>query len=137
MVLKNIHSVQSLVRLLLLMGCCIPLTALAADPYMDALNAEADSVAVDPASEKQETNVLDQAPTLGGWSNQDQSMSLDLPANLEREDFEESLKLNFYGSYMFYNRLDEINQAKVYEFYQSNPTIEPVRERIMELKKSR
>jgi len=137
MVVNSRYTGQCLTRLILLFVCCIPLVTLASDPYMDALNAEADSVAVDPASEKQEANVFDQAPTLGGWSNDAQSMSQDLPANLEQEDFEESLKLNFYGSYIFYKRLDDASQAKVYEYYQDNPSIELVRQRIMELKKSR
>jgi len=121
---------------MVLLGCCFPLAIPAADAYMDALNAEADSVVVDPETEQQKPDVLDLAPTRGGWSNQDQSMSLDLPPDLEREDFEESLKLNFYGSYMFYNRLDDPAQEEVYQFYRQNPSIEPVRERIMQLKKN-
>jgi hypothetical protein len=122
---------------MVLLGCCFPQAILATDPYMDALNAEADSVIVDPKTEQQKPDFINQAPVPGGWSNQNQSMSLDLQANLDKEDFEEALKRNFYGSYMFYNHLDEADQAEVYEFYQNKPSIEPVRQRIMELKKSR
>ncbi len=119
-----------------MLGCCFPLAILAADSYMDALNAEADSVVVDPKTEKQKSIPLDQVPAHSGWSTEDQSMSLDLPPNLEKNDFEESLKLNFYGSYMFYNRLDDPAQEEVYQLYRKNPSIEPVRERIMQLKKN-
>lgn len=137
MVLKRIHTGKSLAGLMVLMGCYFPLTAMASDPYMDALNAEADSVIVDPKTEQKKPDFINQAPVPGGWSNQNQSMSQDLPANLDQEDFEEALKRNFYGSYMFYNHLDQTDQAEVFRLYQSTPSIETVRQRIMDLKKTR
>jgi hypothetical protein len=134
--LKTSYTGRGLLRGMVLLGCCFPLAILASDPYMDALNAEADSVVVDPETEKQKPSPLEQVPAQGGWSTQDQSMSLDLPPDLDRDDFEESLKLNFYGSYMFYNRLDDSAQEEVYQLYRQNPSIEPVRKRIMQLKKN-
>jgi hypothetical protein len=138
MVLKRIHTGKRLAGLIIVwMGCCFPLTAIASDPYMDALNAEADSVTVDPKTEQKKPDYINQAPVTGGWSNQNQSMRQDLPANLDQDDFEEALKRNFYGSYMFYSHLDQTEQAEVFRFYQNTPSIEPLRQRIMDLKKNR
>jgi hypothetical protein len=109
----------------------------AADAYTDALNAEADNIEVDPLSEKPAAPApAEDAPVSSGWSQDVQSMSQDLPPNLGKEDFEEAMKVNFYGSYMFYNRLDAGEQEQVFEFYQTTPSIKAVRERIIELKKS-
>jgi len=109
----------------------------AADAYTDALNAEADNINVDPLSEKPAASApTEDAPVSSGWSEDAQSMSQDLPPNLGKEDFEEAMKVNFYGSYMFYNRLDAGEQMEVFEFYRTTPSIQAVRERIIELKKS-
>jgi hypothetical protein len=112
-------------------------SALAADAYTDALDAEADNISVDPLSEKPAaTAPPENDPVSSGWSQDIQSMSQDIPPSLGKEDFEEAMKVNFYGSYMFYNRLDDGEQQEVYDYYRKNPSIQAIRERIIELKKS-
>lgn len=121
--------------LVLLLGLGIPTSLYADDAYMDAINAEADQLSVDPRSTDKKRDVQAKDFSQNGWSNQAQSMDQDLPPRLKRNEFEEALKTSFYGSYMFYKRLDEQDQFEVYDLYTQNPSIELVRKRIMDLKK--
>jgi len=132
------HSGRNLIGLILFLICYVlPLTLFASDPYTDALNAEANNITVDPDSKgKDNSNVRGNAPSPGGWSNKTQSIGEGLPPELSKEEFEGALRGNFYGSYAFYLRLDEQKQEEVYRFYQNNPSIGPVRERIIQLKKN-
>ncbi len=99
----------------------------AASAYVDALNAE----------------ILGGAPS-GGASSPGASSSRaagagqpreELPANLSRVEFEEHLKSYFYGSYLFYNKLDDTRKQVVYETYGQTPRILSIREKITSLLK--
>jgi hypothetical protein len=51
------------------------------------------------------------------------------------EQFEATLKTNYIGSFLFYNRLTDAQKKEVYSFYQSNPDPEKIREKILQVSK--
>lgn len=106
--------------------------AQAADSYLEALQAEA----VNEAPVEQPPAAATEAPS-GGWAAGDQSFSANIPSGLSRSDFEKALKQLFYGSYLFYNKLNDTQQQQAYEAYTSDSRIEHVRAQIMRLYRSR
>jgi hypothetical protein len=108
--------------------------AFAADPYLDALESEASGLAVDPASRPEtRTHRRVKAPNGSNWSVEHQGLGEALPGSLTREAFEEALKRNFYGTYVFYRKLHEPNRQAVYRFYQEHPSVEEIRSTIIGL----
>ena len=55
-----------------------------------------------------------------------------LPPGLSRDGFEVMLERNFFGSYLFYKRLDAASRSWVYQQYQKEPGPERVRKSILE-----
>ena len=56
-----------------------------------------------------------------------------LPADLSYSEFEKLLQENFMGSYIFFKRLDEAAQTEVYRQYTTNPSIEALRQHVIQL----
>jgi hypothetical protein len=111
--------------------------AFAEDAYMDAINAEAEGLEVDPESEQgsQKTNVPGASLT-GGWDREGQSLSDEgLVRGLDQADFEDALEEGFYGSYIFYKNLNKVEQNKVYKAYEQGADIDGLRDLIIQLKK--
>lgn len=65
-----------------------------------------------------------------GWTPKQTSLVEKIDPDLNKEQFEQSLKSRFYGSYLFYSSLDDKKQQRVYEEYQNNNDIEHLRETI-------
>lgn len=65
------------------------------------------------------------------WSLESQGLAEVMPKLLQREVFEEVLRVNFFGTYLFYSRLDEEDRRAVYEAYTQNGTIDAVRDDVM------
>lgn len=102
---------------------CVPLGASAASSYLQELEAE--------AARSEEGS--DAAPAQQGqeWNTNAQPVSGEaIKAGLDKAQFEESLKKNYYGSYLFYQTLDDGDQQSVYSDYQSDNDIESIRESI-------
>lgn len=102
----------------------------AADSYIEGLEAEADGASVDGLS------AVDPEPPppdeSAKWHHQSQGLGGLLPG-LGAAEFEASLRRNYYGSYMFYSRLDPMSKKLVYETYTQEPNIEVVRQKILSL----
>lgn len=113
--------------------------ALAEDAYTDALNAEAETLSVDPGTsteqQKQEQSGVTGGSFASGWSRDGQLMAEGLPGGLDKGDFEEALQDAYYGSYIFYKRLTPTQQDTVFTRYQGNASIDELRALIVELKK--
>ncbi|MDX1335595.1 MAG: hypothetical protein R3312_07405 [Gammaproteobacteria bacterium] len=112
-------------------------SAIAEDAYMDAINAEAEGLAVDPGtqSDNQRTQVPGGSFT-GGWDSDGQSLGEDgLERGLDQADFEDALEEGYYGSYIFYKNLNTVKQNKVYKAYEQGADIDGLRELIIQLKK--
>lgn len=90
-----------------------------ANSYLSELEAEANS-----------TDVQAEPSGDPGWSHKKQGLEENLPKGLAQEEFEKTLKENYYGSYLFYEKLSEWNKKKVFETYQEGGTVEQVRNEI-------
>jgi hypothetical protein len=60
----------------------------------------------------------------------------DLSQGFTHEQFEDILKNNYIGSYLFYKRLNEEQKAEVFSYYQSNPDPQKVRQKILQVNKA-
>lgn len=65
-----------------------------------------------------------------GWTPKQTSLIERIDPDLSKDQFEETLKSRFYGSYLFYSSLDDKKQQHVYEEYLKNNDIEHLREAI-------
>lgn len=118
---------------LLGLGVVMPCSVIAADDYMQALDAEAQGMAVDPASGKELKSTKQKAST-----NKQAPASADggeltyqgLPASLGMNEFEAVLNQNFKGSYLLYKNLGDKGRLEVYEAYRNEADIEVVRDSI-------
>jgi len=90
--------------------------------YLDALEAEAGNVA---------------AAGIGGQgaatAKEPAQMSGELPPDLDMAGFEESLRKQLFGSYLFYKNLSDTNKRAVYAEYQKTRRIEDIRNKITSL----
>jgi len=134
------YRVQQIVTPLLVSAglfCVLSSSVIAEDAYMDAINAEAEGLSVDPGTESDnQTTSVPGGGFTGGWDSEGQSLSEEgLERGLDQVDFEDALEEGFYGSYIFYKNLNKVKQNKVYEAYEKGADIEGLRELIIQLKK--
>ena len=133
------YRAQQIVTPLLLSAglfCVLSSSVVAEDAYMDAINAEAEGLAVDPGtqSDNQKTQVPGSSFT-GGWDSDGQSRGEGLERGLDQADFEDALEEGYYGGYIFYKNLNTGKQKKVYKAYEQGADIDGLRELIIQLKK--
>ena len=93
-----------------------------ADSYLQELENEAAAT----ASHEQADTTADKP----GWEQQQTGVTDNITPGLIRAQFEEALKSQFYGSYLFYSSLTEKKQQNVYQEYLINNDIEHLREAI-------
>ena len=100
--------------------------------YLDSLEGEASGLRLD-----NQTKVLPQkkAATIRRSETVQGGAISDLKEGFSIEKFEQILKNNYIGSYLFYKRLNERQQEKVFLFYQDNPDPQKVRDKILQLTK--
>ena len=132
------YRVPQSIRAALLIGgmsCLLFSSALAEDAYMDAINAEAQGLEVDPESEREQQKAdIPGGSFSGSWTSNDQGLE-GLKRGLDKPDFEDSLETNYYGSYIFYKNLNPSKQDQVYKAYQQGADIDGLRDLIIQLKK--
>lgn len=109
--------------------------ALAADDaYLKMLNGEAEELELDQSGqlkqEEQKSTHIKQSDMWGGELQSDE-----IPKGLSPEEFESVLKQNFYGTYMFFNKLDSADKQTVFYRYSKagTPDTEVIRQSIMDL----
>lgn len=114
--------------LALLATCLLPTSPLFAadDDYLKALREEA--MGGTPAEEKKAAPATT-APTSST------GIQTAIPKGLSQPQMEEWLMANYFGSYMFYNKLSDSNKQEVYSTYTSGGTISEVRDKIQALLK--
>ena len=105
--------------------------------YLETLQDEAEGLVLDKQteSEAQPTGT----PPVGNPltdATKDQAGAIKaFTSGLSVEQFENLLKHNYIGSYLFYKRLGQVQKDEVYEFYQQNPDPDQVRQKILQIKK--
>ncbi|MEN8170943.1 MAG: hypothetical protein ABFS08_12040 [Pseudomonadota bacterium] len=92
--------------------------------------ALADSYLADLEAEANSTDVQEEEGIKETWSHKKQGLSDSLSKNLTHDKFEESLRDNYYGSFIFYKKLSKWHKKKVYETYQNTNDIEKIRTEI-------
>jgi len=113
-----------------LCGIAMAAVALAADDaYLKALEAEAQVLSGKPAEKAAPAAAANTSKK--GWALSDQIIGGELPKELSQPDFEATLENSFYGTYMFYLKLNEAEKVNVYQEYQRNGTIENIRNKVM------
>ncbi|GAB4299792.1 MAG: hypothetical protein Kow0096_19380 [Thiohalomonadaceae bacterium] len=99
------------------------------DAYLKALQAETQAITSGEAAGSAAQPAApagDSKPQ--GWSASGQGLAEELPTNLSQEQFEAALKSSYFGTFVFYNKLNDADKAKVYEAYKSNAQISHIRD---------
>jgi hypothetical protein len=98
------------------------------DDYLKALKAETQALSGGEAAPSAPAAPVPESKPQQGWSAAGQGMGEELPPSLSKEQFEAALKSSYFGTYMFYTKLNDTDKAKVYEAYQGNGQISNIRD---------
>lgn len=98
------------------------------DDYLKALKAETQALSGGEAARTAPAPAAQESKPQQGWSATGQGLGEELPPNLSQEQFEAALKSSYFGTYMFYSKLNDKDKAKVFESYQGNGQISNIRE---------
>ena len=133
--LKALLLLLALCSLSLSMGKSLAQTS---QKYLETLQDEASGLTLDKSTESEVKPVS--PPTSGNPLTANpggQSGAIEeFAAGLSMQQFEELLKHNYIGSYLFYKRLGQPHKDEVYRYYQQNPDPNQVRQKILQIKKS-
>ena len=97
--------------------------------YLKSLAGEASGMSIDEetrSTKPQPVLPSEKRERLGG------GVITELTPGLTVDEFEETLKSNYIGSYLFYNRLPAGQKEEIYRFYQSNPDSQKLRDKILQ-----
>jgi hypothetical protein len=100
----------------------------AADSYLEALKIEADKIDPEGGTDSKSS---DPAFPAKGLPPQTVNPAETIKPGLKKEDFEQQLQENYYGSYLFYSTLKKKQRDQVYEEYQKKNDIKSIRDSIM------
>jgi len=118
-----------------LMLAAMPARA-ADDAYMEMLEAETADLRLDQSGQlkKEEKN---QGPTNKAFEWNGELQGENIPKGLGKDQFEAFLQKNFYGTYMFFNKLNTTDKNTIYYRYSqaAKPDLEKVRHNVMTLLK--
>jgi len=107
--------------------------------YLDELKEEASDLKLDRGTrviEQKASSAQNPAVDSPGTAAGNQAGPIEgMGSGLSKQEFEQFLKVNYIGSYLFFRRLNEQGQDEVYQFYLETPDPEQVREKILEVHK--
>ena len=107
------------------------------DAYLKMLEGEAADVKLDHSGQlKKQAKQPRQPKKLFEWKG-DLGQGESVPKGLNRQQFEAFLQENFYGTYVFYTKLNSTDRDTVYYRYSKadKPDLENVRKNVMALLK--
>jgi hypothetical protein len=124
---------------ILITGLISALTAAHAgdDAYLKMLEGEAANVQLDHSGQLQkQENEQTQVRKVFEWKGELKQQD-SVPKGLDREQFDAFLQENFYGTYVFYSKLNTTDRDTVYYRYSKaeEPDLENVRKNVMALLK--
>jgi hypothetical protein len=110
--------------------------AAADDAYLKMLEGEAASVELDQTGQLKEEQTADSPGSAFEWSGSELEAD-SLPKGLDMEQFEMFLQKNFYGTYVFFKKLNTTDKNTVFYRYSQaeQPDLENVRQNVMSLHK--
>jgi hypothetical protein len=124
--------------LLISVSMLVAVPALAADDaYLKMLEGEAASVELDETGQlKQQQKQQAAESNAFQWTGRELNED-SMPEGLDMDQFEAFLQENFYGTYMFFKKLNTTDKNTVHYRYSkaSKPDVENVRQNIMTLLK--
>jgi len=107
-----------------------------ADDYLKMLESEAENVKLDQSGQlkdKEQASEEDSALTKKNWNWEGDIDSNALPPGLAQDEFATLLKQNFYGTFVFYRKLNTVDQNTIYYHYKkvSHAALESIRQDIL------
>ena len=123
--------------LVIVLFLCAHTAVAADDAYLEMLEGEAEDLSLDRSGQlnKEEgtgkIKSLKEAGSNSEWGNA--ATSDVLPSGMPEEEFPAYLKKNFYGTYVFYRKLNAVDKRTIYYHYSKNESadIDTVREDIL------
>ena len=133
MALKCLHTNSLLISVSMLIF--LPVAA-ADDAYLKMLEGEAASVELDQTGQLHEEQTKDSASSAFEWNGRELETD-SLPKGLDMEQFEMFLQKNFYGTYVFFAKLNTTDKNTVFYRYSQadQPDLVNVRQNVMSLHK--
>jgi len=129
---------QSVFKILTVITLLCGLNTIAiADDYLDMLEAEAEDVKLDQSSQLKDKEQIKKGSTDGitktNWKWEGDLVGDKLPPGLAQDEFATLLKQNFYGTFVFYRKLNSVDQRTVYYHYtKSSPAkLDSIRDDIL------
>lgn len=109
-------------RLSAVLLCLVIQSPVFADAYLDALNSAADGLELDSksAGDTPASSDIESSP----------AVPENMPKGLSKDGFEVFLQKRFFGSFAFYEKLDNDAKEKVFSAYGGKPNIDFVRDQI-------
>jgi len=97
-----------------------------ADDYLKMLEAEAEDVKLDQSSQLKDKEQINKDSTDGilktNWRWEGDLLGDVLPIGLAQDEFATLLKQEFYGTFVFYRKLNSVDQSTVYYHYSKSST---------------
>ncbi len=129
---------QSVFKILTVTSLLCALNSVAiADDYLDMLEAEAEDVKLDQSGQLEDKEQINRDSTDGitktNWTWEGDLTGDVLPSGLAQDEFATLLKQNFYGTFVFYRKLNSVDQRTVYYHYtKSSPAdLDSIRDDIL------
>ena len=106
------------------------------DEYLRMLEGEAEDVKLDQSGQikdKEQVNNDSSVITKTNWKWEGDLEGDNLPSGLAQDEFATLLKQNFYGTFVFYRKLNSVDQQTVYYHYSkaSPAALDPIRQDIL------
>ncbi len=103
--------------------------------YLKMLENEAAGVVIDQQGKVNKQQQAGSIITKPGWSWDGEIVGDVLPTGLAQDEFATVLKQHFFGTFVFYRRLNSVDQNTVFYHYTKAATgeLEPIREDVLNL----
>ncbi|PCJ85303.1 MAG: hypothetical protein COA54_11450 [Thiotrichaceae bacterium] len=130
------QSVFKIIPVIVLL-CGLNTSVVLADDYLNLLEAEAEDVKLDQSGQLKEKEPINRGSTDGitktNWKWEGDLVDDNLPTGLTQDELATVLKQNFYGTFVFYRRLNSVDKDTVYYHYTKSSTadIESIRDDIL------
>ena len=111
------------------------------DAYLKMLEGEAEDLQLDQSGQLKDEPSVDNSSsdTVNNteWKWEGDLLADSLPKGLTQEEFASVLKQNFYGTFVFFRKLNSVDQQTVHYHYSKsdNPNLDSIREHILSLLK--
>jgi len=111
------------------------------DAYLKMLEGEAEDLQLDQSGQLKDKLSVDNSSSdtvnKTEWKWEGDLLADSLPKGLSQEEFAAVLKQNFYGTFVFYRKLNSVDQQTVHYHYSKsgNPNLDSIRQNILSLLK--